>query len=91
MPNKEEKKKEVDQFRVGEEKDVGTGEVVLFQNICTGTKIYTCLILDANCYCYFPLFIYKGRPYFGIYLHMPFLSFLLVELVRMVRVCAISF
>ena len=24
MPNKEEKKKEVDQFRVGEEKDVGT-------------------------------------------------------------------
>ena len=38
MPNKEEKKKEVDQFRVGEEKDVGTGEVVLFQNTCTGTK-----------------------------------------------------
>ena len=42
-------------FAVGEEKDVGTGEDVLFQN--TGTKIYTCLILDANCFCYFPLFI----------------------------------
>ena len=77
------------QFSVGEKKDVGTGEDTLFQN--TGTKIYTCLILDANCYCYFPLFIYKCRPYFGIYVHMPFLSFLLVELVRMVRVCAISF
>ena len=38
MPNKEERKKEVDQFRVGEEKDVGTREVVLFQNICAGTK-----------------------------------------------------
>ena len=66
------------QFRVGAERDVGTGEEVLFQN--TGTKIYTCLILDANCYCYFPLFMYKC---FGIYLHVPFLSFLLVELVRM--------
>ena len=83
------KKKEVVQFRVGEEKDVGTREDVSFQN--TGTKIYTCLILDANCYCYFPLFIYKCRPQFGIYLHMPFLSFLLVQLVRMVRVCSISF
>ena len=40
------------QFRVGEEgEDVGTGEDVSFQN--TSTKIYTCLILDANCYCYF--------------------------------------
>ena len=67
---------------------MGTGEDVLFQN--TGTKI-SCLSFDANFYCYFPLFIYKCRPYFGIYLHMPFLSFLLVELVRMVRVCAVSF
>ena len=54
-------------------------------------NIYTCLILDANCCCYFPLFIYECRTYFGIYLHMPFLSFLSVELVRMVRVYAISF
>ena len=38
-----------------------------------------------------PLHRYKCRPYFGIYLHMLFLSFLLVELVRMVKVCAISF
>ena len=37
MPNKEEKKKDLDQFRVGEEKDVGAGEDVLFQN--TGTTI----------------------------------------------------
>ena len=38
-----------------------------------------------------PLHIYKRRPYFGIYLPMLFLPFLLVELVRMVKVCAISF
>ena len=31
MPDKEEKKEEVVQFRVGEENDVGTGEDVLFQ------------------------------------------------------------
>ena len=37
MPDKEEKKKEVDQFRVGEVKDMGTGEDVVFQN--TGTTI----------------------------------------------------
>ena len=37
MPNKEEKKKDTDQFRVGEEKVVGAGEDVLFQN--TGTTI----------------------------------------------------
>ena len=51
------------QFRVGKEKDVGTGEDVSFQN--TGTTIYTCIILDANCSFYFPLFTYKYRPYFG--------------------------
>ena len=38
---------------------MGTGEDVLFKNI--GTKIYTRLILDANCYCYFPLFIHKYK------------------------------
>ena len=38
MPDKEEKKKEVDQFRVGEVEDVGAGEDVIFQN--TGTSIY---------------------------------------------------
>ena len=37
MPDKEEKKKEVDQFRVGEVEDVGAGEDVIFQN--TGTSI----------------------------------------------------
>ena len=38
MPDKEEKKKEVDQFRVGEVEDVGAGEDVIFKN--TGTLIY---------------------------------------------------
>ena len=37
MPDKEEKKKSMDQFRVGEEKDVGAGEDFLFQK--TGTTI----------------------------------------------------
>ena len=37
MPDKEKKEKEVDQFRVGEVKDVGAGEDVLFQN--TGTTM----------------------------------------------------
>ena len=31
MPGKEEKKKEVDQFRAGEVQDVGAGEDVLFR------------------------------------------------------------
>ena len=61
MPDKEKKEKEVDQFRVGEVKDVGAGEDVLFQN--TGTLYYrykSCLNLDGNCDCYFPLFIYTN-------------------------------
>ena len=37
MPDKEEKKKGMDQCCVGEEEDVGAGEDVLFQN--TGTTI----------------------------------------------------
>ena len=91
MPDKEEKKKEVDQFRVGEVKDVGAGEDVTFQN--TGTTIqimfkfgYELLLLFSDLFS-----IYECRPYFGIYLHMLFLSFLLVELVPRVRVCAMSF
>ena len=40
MPDKEEKKKDMDQFRVGEEKDVGAGEDVLFQNTCTTIQIF---------------------------------------------------
>ena len=61
MPDKEEKKKDMDR---GEEKDVGAGEDVLFQN--TGTTIrmfkYGCefLLLISS------LHIYKCRPYFGI-------------------------
>ena len=39
MPDKEKKEKEVDQFRVGEVKDVGAGEDVLFQNTGTAMQI----------------------------------------------------
>ena len=78
------------QFRVGEEgEDVGTGEDVSFQN--TSTKIYTCFILDTNCYrivIFLSSHINTGHI---LELHMPVLFFLLIELVRMVRVCAISF
>ena len=50
-PLKKKRRKRWFNICVGEEKDMGTGEKVLFQN--TGPKIHTCLILDANCYCYF--------------------------------------
>ena len=40
MPDKEEKRQEVDQFRVGEEKYVGAGEDVLFQIIRTTTLMF---------------------------------------------------
>ena len=62
MPDKEEKKKEVDQFRVKMEKDVGAGEDVLFQN--TGTAIqmfksgYEFSLLFSS------LHIYNCWPYF---------------------------
>ena len=39
VPDKEEEKKEVDQFRVGEVKDVVSGEDVLFQNTVTTIQI----------------------------------------------------
>ena len=62
MPDKEEKKKEVDQFRVGEVKDVGTGEDFTFQN--TGTTIqimfkfgYELLLLFSDLFS-----IYECRP-----------------------------
>ena len=90
MPDKEKKEKEVDQFRVGEVKDVGAGEDVLFQN--TGTTIQIMFKFRWKLWLLFSsLHIYKCRPYFGIYLHMLFLSFLLVELVSWVRGFAISF
>ena len=40
MTDKEEKKKEVDQFRVGEEKDVDAGEEVFFQNTRTTIQMF---------------------------------------------------
>ena len=55
MADKEEKKKEVDQLSLGEEKDVGAGEDIVFQ---IQVQQYRCSNLDANCCCYFPLFIY---------------------------------
>ena len=74
MPDKEEKKKEVDQFRVKEEKDVGAGEDVLFQN--TGTTIQ---MFKSGCefsLLFSSLHIYNCWPYFWIYRHMFSLSFL---------------
>ena len=67
----------------------GSGEDVLFQN--TGTTIRSCSNGDANSYCYFPLFIYinAGHILEFICTCQLFLSFLLVELVPMVRVCAL--
>ena len=91
MPDKEEKKKEVDQFRVKEEKDEGAGEDVLFQN--TGTTIP---MFKSGCkflLLFSSLHIYNYWPYFGIYRHIIVFSLfpLFVESVRMVRVCAFSF
>ena len=57
MPDKEEKKKEVDQFRVGEVKDVGPGKTFCFK--IQAQQYRSCLNLDANCCCYFPLFMYN--------------------------------
>ena len=64
MPDKEEKKKEVDQFRVKEEKDVGAGEDVLFQN--TGTTIQMFKSVCEFLLLISSLHIYKCRPYFEI-------------------------
>ena len=69
---------------------MGAGEDVSFQNTGTTIKIQ-CLNLDANFSLVSSLHRYKCRPYFGIYLHMLFLSFLMVELFRIVRVCGTSF
>ena len=55
MPDEEEKKKGVDQFRVREEKDVGAGKKFYFK---IQVQQYRCLNLDANCYCYSPVFIF---------------------------------
>ena len=56
MPDKEEKKKEVDQFRVGKVKDVGPGKTFYFK--IRVQQYRSCLNLDPNNYFYFPLFIY---------------------------------
>ena len=44
----------------------------------------SCLNLEANSYCYFPLFTYINAGHI-LEVHMLFLSFLLVELVPRVR------
>ena len=92
MPDKEEKKKEVDQLSLGEEKDAGAGEDIVFQ---IQVQQYRCSNLDANCCCYFPLFIYIKMQAIIILEFIGtcqlFLSFLLVGLVWMVRVRAVSF
>ena len=60
---------------------------VLFQNTGTTRQMFKfgCELLFSS------LHTNKCRPYFGIYLHSLVLSFLFVEVVQMVRVCAISF
>ena len=93
MSDKEEEKKKVDQFRVGEVKDVVSEEDVLFKKKRKVQQYRSCLNLDANFYCDFPLFIYinAGHILKFICTCMLSLSFLLVESVRMVIVCAFSF
>ena len=56
MPDKEEKKKGMDQFCVGEEKDLGAGEDVLFQNTGT-TKLMQTIFwnLSAHAFSLFSL------------------------------------
>ena len=92
-PIKKKRKKEVDQFRVGEVKDVVSEEDVLFKKKRKVQQYRSCLNLDANFYCDFPLFIYinAGHILEFICTCMLSLSFLLVESVRMVIVCAFSF
>ena len=93
-PIKKKRKKEVDQFRVGEVKDVVSEEDVLFKKKKRKVQQYrSCLNLYANFYCDFPLFIYinAGHILKFICTCMLSLSFLLVESVRMVIVCAFSF
>ena len=83
----------MDQFRVGEVKDVVSEEDVLFKKKRKVQQYRSCLNLDANFYCDFPLFIYinAGHILKFICTCMLSLSFLLVESVRMVIVCAFSF
>ena len=83
----------MDQFRVGEVKDVVSEEDVLFKKKRNVQQYRSCLNLDANFYCDFPLFIYinAGHILKFICTCMLSLSFLLVESVRMVIVCAFSF
>ena len=83
MPDKEKKEKEVDQFRVGEVKDVGAGEDVLFQY--TGTTIQ---MFKFGFELLFSSLQYINTGLDLHYLHLLILFFLLV---LMVRVCAISF
>ena len=60
---------------------------LLFQNSGTTIQMFKfgCELLFSS------LHTNKCRPNFGIYLHSLVLSFLFVEVVQMVRVCAISF
>ena len=90
---KKKRKKEVDQFRVGEVKDVVSEEDVLFKKKRKVQQYRSCLNLDANFYCGFPLFIYinAGHILEVICTCMLSLFFPLVESVRMVIVCAFSF
>ena len=94
MPDKEEEKKRGGSVSCWRGKDVVSEEDVLFKKKKRKVQQYrSCLNLDANFYCDFPLFIYinAGHILKFICTCMLSLSFLLVESVRMVIVCAFSF
>ena len=70
-PIKKKRKKEVDQFRVGEVKDVVSEEDVLFKKKKKGTTIQIMFKFGCEFLLWFSsLHIYKCGPYFGSYLHM---------------------
>ena len=71
----------MDQFRIEKVKDVGPGEMFYFKIQVQQYRSY--LNLDANSYCYFPLFICINAGHILEFICTCFfsLSFLLFELV----------
>ena len=57
-------------------KDLGAGGKTFYFKIQV-QKYRSCLNLDANCCCYFPLFTYVNAGHI-LEVHMLFLSFLLI-------------
>ena len=94
MPDKEEEKKRGGSVLCWRGKRCGfRGRRFIKKKKRKVQQYRSCLNLDANFYCDFPLFIYinAGHILEFICTCMLSLSFLLVESVRMVIVCAFSF